>query len=52
VVLRVWQEMSYKEIAEYLGKSEASCKMSYSRSIKKLKDKIPLSIIIWLIMCA
>ncbi len=40
IIMRVWQELSYKEIAEIVGKSEASCKMSYSRSIKKLKEFI------------
>lgn len=38
VIMRVWQELSYKEIADSLGKTEASCKMIYSRSIKKLRE--------------
>lgn len=42
VIMRVWQELSYKEIAEITGRSEASCKMTYSRSIKKLRGIIPL----------
>ncbi len=42
IVMRVWQDMSYKEIAEIVGKSEANSKMIYSRSIKKLRDMIPL----------
>ncbi len=37
IIMRVWQELSYKEIAEILGKTEASCKMAYSRSVKKLR---------------
>ena len=38
IIMRVWQELSYKEIGDMLGKSEASLKMMYSRSIKKLRD--------------
>jgi len=46
LMLRLWQDMSYKEIAEILGKSEASCKMAFSRSLKKLKDIMPISLLI------
>ena len=38
VVMRVWQELPYKEIGKIVGKSEASCKMIYSRSLKKLRE--------------
>ena len=40
VLLRVWQGMSYKEIAEVTGSTEAACKMSYSRSMKIVKENI------------
>lgn len=46
VLLRVWQEMPYKEIAEIMGKSEASCKMSFSRTMKELRNKMPLELFI------
>lgn len=39
IFMRVWQELSYKEIAEIVGKSEASLKMAFSRTIKKLRLK-------------
>ncbi len=45
ILMRVWQEMSYKEIAEVIGKSEASCKMTYSRAIKKLRDAVPQALL-------
>lgn len=45
IVMRVWDELSYKEISEIVGKSEASCKMSFSRGIKQLKNNL-ISIII------
>lgn len=42
VIMRVWQEMSYEEIAEVLGKSVDSCKMMFSRTMKKLRNEMPL----------
>lgn len=42
VVMRVWNGLSYKEIAETLGKSEDSCKMMFSRVITKLREKLPV----------
>lgn len=41
IIMRVWQEMSYVEIGEVMGKSEASCKMAFLRAIKKLRETIP-----------
>ncbi len=48
IIMRVWQELSYKEIAEIVGKTEASCKMMYSRSLKKLRDVLPLALFLLL----
>ncbi|MDP2647966.1 MAG: RNA polymerase sigma factor [Candidatus Yanofskybacteria bacterium] len=42
VVLRLWHDLSYREIADIMGKSEASCKMSFSRTVRKLKKDIVL----------
>ncbi len=49
IIMRVWQELSYKEIAEILGKTEAGCKMAYSRSIKKLRTLLPVILFLFLI---
>jgi RNA polymerase sigma-70 factor (ECF subfamily) len=38
IIMRVWQEMSYQEISQTLGKSEASCKMAFSRGINKIRE--------------
>jgi RNA polymerase sigma-70 factor, ECF subfamily len=46
IVLRVWDELSYREISELLGKSEAACKMAFSRAIGKLREQMPLSVFI------
>ena len=41
IILRMWQNLSYKEIAEITGKSEASCKMTFSRTVAQLRDQLP-----------
>lgn len=46
VLMRVWQEIPYKDIAEIVGKSEANCKMIFSRSLKKLKTMVPLALLL------
>jgi RNA polymerase sigma-70 factor (ECF subfamily) len=43
IFMRIWEELPYQAIAEIVGKSEANCKMIYSRTIKKLKDIIPIT---------
>lgn len=43
VTMRIWGEMSFKEIAEALGKSEGSSKMLFSRTLSRLKEKMPLA---------
>ncbi|MFA6307300.1 MAG: RNA polymerase sigma factor [Patescibacteria group bacterium] len=47
IVLRVWQQLSYKEISEIVGKSEANCKMIFSRSIKELKLSLASLIVLF-----
>jgi RNA polymerase sigma-70 factor, ECF subfamily len=49
VIMRVWQELSYKEIADNIGKSEANCKMIYSRTLKKLRGLVPLALFLLLL---
>lgn len=46
VILRVWQELSYAEIASILDKSEDSCKMLFSRTIRKLRETVPLAAVV------
>lgn len=41
LIMRVWQQMSFKEIAETTGKSEANCKMTFHRLLKKMKKELP-----------
>lgn len=37
ITMRLWDELSYQEIAQIMGKSEASCKMMFSRAIGQLR---------------
>jgi len=50
IIMRVWQEMSYTEIAEIVGKSEASCKMVFSRVMKELRAEIIITLIILFVL--
>jgi len=45
VILRIWEGLSYKEISEIVGKSENACKVTFSRTVSKLKDNVLLIII-------
>ena len=40
VLLRLWDQLSYREIAEITGKSEAACKMGFSRAIASLRGRL------------
>ncbi len=48
IIMRLWQELSYEEISFILNKSEASCKMSFSRSIKHLRQSLALYLFIFI----
>ena len=37
VIMRVWDGLSYAEISEVTGKTEAACKMSVSRSLARIQ---------------
>jgi len=46
LMLRYWQDYSFAEIAEIQGKTEAAIKMSVQRSIKKLRAKFLVFLLI------
>jgi RNA polymerase sigma-70 factor (ECF subfamily) len=46
LILRTWDELPYKDIAQILGKSENACKMSYSRSLARLREAMPLCLLL------
>lgn len=49
IIMRVWDELSYKEIAEITGKSEGAIKMIVSRIMGSIRKELSLvGLIIWL----
>jgi RNA polymerase sigma-70 factor, ECF subfamily len=49
ILLRLWDGLSYAEIAAATGKSEAACKMACSRGLQALRAAMPLSLYLLLI---
>lgn len=43
VLLRIWEDLSYAEIAALTGKSEGNCKVIFSRAMKDLRTLLPAS---------
>jgi RNA polymerase sigma-70 factor (ECF subfamily) len=50
IMLRLWQGLSYKEIAEVIGKNEANCKVIYSRTVKKMRENLIIVFILGLLI--
>ncbi|MDD5071297.1 MAG: RNA polymerase sigma factor [Patescibacteria group bacterium] len=50
VIMRIWDGLSYREIAAITGKSEAGCKMMFSRTIAILRKEMPLALFILLLL--
>jgi RNA polymerase sigma-70 factor (ECF subfamily) len=47
ITLRLWEERSYREIAEIIGGTEDSVKMAFSRAIRDLREKCgPLALVL------
>lgn len=44
VIMRVWQGMSYAEIAETLGKTEGACKVAFMRTIRAMKKELQVAV--------
>ncbi|MDR2190851.1 MAG: RNA polymerase sigma factor [Candidatus Peribacteria bacterium] len=38
-LLRIWDEMDYKEIADIIGKSVENCRQEFSRTMKKVEER-------------
>ena len=50
LIMRLWQNIPYSEIASSLNISEAACKMAYSRTIRQLRLDMPLAVFISLLL--
>ena len=44
LIMRLWLDLPFKEIANNLEKSEAAAKVSFGRALSRLREKIPLSL--------
>ena len=47
VILRVWEGLSHKEIAEILDKNESTIKVSYSRAVAKIRKEIVIALVLF-----
>lgn len=51
VVMRLWDDLSYSEIATLTGKTEGNCKVIFSRMMQKMqKELLPLVILLLLFL--
>ena len=50
IIMRIWHDMSYEEIAEVVGKSEANCRVIFSRSLSDLRLETLLAALILLVI--
>lgn len=48
VLLRIWQDLPYREIAEIVGKSEQNCKVIFSRTMASLRGEALLAFLLLL----
>jgi len=46
VILRVWDGLTFSEIAQITGKSEAASKMAYSRIMARLNQEVPALVLL------
>lgn len=50
VLLRLWEGLSYREIAAIVGKSENNCKVIFSRTVAELRTTLPKSLLLLLLL--
>jgi len=43
LILRVWLDLTYNDIAQVLGKTEGACKMMFSRLISRLRKELSVA---------
>ncbi len=46
VVLKLWQDLSHKEIAKIIGKNEKNSKVILSRALKKIRKNVLISLLL------
>ncbi|MDZ4230055.1 MAG: sigma-70 family RNA polymerase sigma factor [Candidatus Veblenbacteria bacterium] len=48
LIMRLWQDMTYQEIAEVTGKSEGALKMATSRALRNLRAAVPHIVLLFM----
>ena len=46
IIMRVWDGLSYKEIAEVLGKTETNCRVMFSRAVGALRKEAIVALLL------
>jgi RNA polymerase sigma-70 factor (ECF subfamily) len=46
LILRVWQDLPFRDIAAILNQGEGQCKMTFYRLIRKMKQEVPAAVVI------
>ena len=49
IMFRLWEDLPYKEISKIMNRSEAGCKMLFSRTLKKLKNTLETTALLQII---
>ncbi len=49
VMLRIWEGLSYREIAAITGKTENNCKVLFSRAVAQLRSDMPSTLLLLLL---
>lgn len=47
ILLRIWEGMKFREIAEILAKNEAAVKMDFARGLQNLKKEIVVALVLF-----
>lgn len=50
VILRIWEDLSYKEISLITDNTEAGCKMAFMRAMRVLRQEMPLHVLLALLL--
>lgn len=50
VLLRVWDDLPFKDIARITGKNESTCKVTFSRAVAKVRKEFPLALLLLLLI--
>ena len=50
LIMRIWQDLPFQEIAAILKQNEGQCKMIFYRLIKKMQQEVPVTLLILMVV--